>query len=97
MHSGEFFARFADRHEIGRDVTDTHLSVFYDNGAEVGLWREERATTIGAGSVLAPPDAEMARAWFARNAPARTSSGDSTSDNRELTRQSRRSKAGPQR
>ena len=59
MHSGEFFKRFADRQEIGRDITDTHLSVFYDNGGEVGLWREERATTIGTGSVLAPRDADI--------------------------------------
>ena len=68
MRSAEFFKRFAHRQEIGRDVTDDHVSVFYDNGVEVGLWREERRTTVGAGSVLSPRDAEMARHWYGENA-----------------------------
>ena len=70
MQSGEFFKHFADKHEIGRDITDTHSSVFYDNGREVGLWRVERATTVGLGSVLPSDEAEMARYWFTNLTPA---------------------------
>jgi hypothetical protein len=64
MRSAEFARRFRDHQEIGREVTDTHLLVFYDNGQEVGLWRENRRTTQGAGQVLSPSDAEMARFWY---------------------------------
>ena len=96
MQSGEFFKRFTDHQEIGRDITDAHLSVFYDNGREVGLWREERATTIGAGSVLAPHDAEMARNWFSRpGQPEQQSRDDGASDNRSQARQWLRSVARP--
>ncbi len=66
MQSDTFFKRFADHQEIGRNLTDTHLSVFYDNGSDVGLWHEERASTLGTGSVLLSDDAEMARYWFRR-------------------------------
>ena len=64
MIAGEFFKRFSDAQEIGRDSTDSHLSVFYDNGREVGCWREERRTTIGKGEILSEKDAELARFWF---------------------------------
>lgn len=68
MHAGEFFKRFAEHQEIGRDLTDTHLSVFYDNGGEVGLWRMERSTTIGQGEVLGEEDAGNARHWCKQSA-----------------------------
>jgi hypothetical protein len=64
MQYREFARRFRDHQEIGRDSTDTHLLVFYDNGREVGLWREDRRTTQGTGEVLGPDDAEMARYWY---------------------------------
>jgi hypothetical protein len=64
MHAAEFARRFRDHQEIGREVTDTHLLVFYDNGEEVGLWRENRRTTQGVGDVLSPSDGEMARYWY---------------------------------
>jgi len=64
MIGGEFFKRFSDSQEIGRDITDSRLSVFYDNGREVGCWREDRRTTIGKGEVLSEKDAELARYWF---------------------------------
>jgi hypothetical protein len=67
MKYPEFARRFRDHQEIGRDLTDTHLLVFYDNSREVGLWREDRRTTQGTGEVLGPQDAEMARYWY-RNA-----------------------------
>jgi len=63
MRSADFFKRFADHHEIGRDITDAELSVFYDNGRDVGLWREQRSTTIGQGEVLSEQDADAARYW----------------------------------
>jgi hypothetical protein len=64
MHYPEFARRFRDHQEIGRDRTETHLLVFYDNGQEVGLWREDRRTTEGTGEVLGLEDAEMARYWY---------------------------------
>ena len=64
MIGGQFFKRFSDSQEIGRDITDSRLSVFYDNGREVGCWREDRRTTIGMGEVLGEKDAELARDWF---------------------------------
>jgi hypothetical protein len=64
MIGGDFFNRFSDAQEIGRDTTDSHLSVFYDNGREVGCWREERRTTTGNGEILSEKDAELARFWF---------------------------------
>ena len=86
MQSGEFFERFVDRQEIGRDITETHLSVFYDNGRDVGMWREERATTVGAGSVLAPDDAAMARYWCSRDVQDHVSGGNFTAAGRVLQR-----------
>jgi hypothetical protein len=64
MHYAEFARRFRDHQEIGREVTEKNLLVFYDNGKEVGLWRENRRTTKGTGEVLAPEDADMARYWY---------------------------------
>ena len=86
MQSADFFKRFADHQEIGRDITDNHLYVFYDNGAEVGLWREDRPTTIGAGSVLGPEDAEMARYWF-KLPNQQEIPGDGASDTRAKAQQ----------
>lgn len=64
MRYAEFARRFRDHQEIGREVTDARLLVFYDNGKEVGLWREDRRTTQGTGEVLGPQDAAMARYWY---------------------------------
>ena len=63
MQSGEFFRRFSQDQEIGRDITDSHLSIFYDNGREIGCWREERRSTVGQGQVLGEEDADNARHW----------------------------------
>jgi hypothetical protein len=71
MDYGEFTRRFREDREIGRDVTDTHLLVFRDNGSEVGLWRQDRATTQGTGEVLSPRDADMARHWCRRDTQGR--------------------------
>jgi hypothetical protein len=60
----EFARRFRDHQEIGRELTDTHLLVFYDNGKDVGLWSEDRRTTQGTGEVLDEEDADMARYWY---------------------------------
>jgi len=61
---GEFTRRFREDQEIGRDARDGRVSIFRDNGEEVGVWREDRGTTCGRGDVLAADDAEMARDWF---------------------------------
>jgi hypothetical protein len=91
MRSAEFFERFAHEQEIGRDIAETHVSVFYDNGKEVGLWREDRRSTIGAGSVLGTEDAEMARHWYRRPDQKETSGGDGASEQRAGKRQRLRS------
>ena len=82
MDSAEFFRRFDDSQEIGRDITDTELSVFYDNGQEVGLWRENRATTVGNGSVLAPQESERARNWYANHRDSHVARTTRASDDR---------------
>ena len=64
MQDSEFRHRFNENHEIGRDVTDAYLLVFYDNGSEIGLWRQHRATTQGTGRVLSLDEAVMARYWY---------------------------------
>ena len=64
MDFTEFVRQFNEQQEIGRDLTDDELSIFFDNGDEVGLWREDRRTTIGHGEVLGIQAAEMARFWF---------------------------------
>jgi hypothetical protein len=64
MHYPEFGRRFRDHQEIGREVTEKNLFVFYDNGKEVGLWCEDRRTTQGMGRVLGREDSEMARYWY---------------------------------
>ena len=66
MDFTEFVQRFSEQQEIGRDLTDDQLSIFFDNGHEVGLWREDRRTTIGGGEVLGIHAAEMARFWFGK-------------------------------
>jgi hypothetical protein len=66
MDFTEFVQRFSEQQEIGRDLTDDQLSIFFDNGREVGLWREDRRTTIGRGEVLGAEAAELARFWFAK-------------------------------
>jgi hypothetical protein len=63
MNFADFVRRFPEHKEIGRDLTDSELRIFFDNGEEVGAWRENRRTTVGAGEVLGEADAEMARHW----------------------------------
>ncbi len=66
MNFTEFAERFSEHQEIGRDLTDDQLSIFFDNGQDVGLWREDRRTTIGHGEVLGTQAAAMARHWFGK-------------------------------
>jgi hypothetical protein len=84
MQSGDFFKRFTHDQEIGRDITDSHVSVFYDNGRDVGMWREERTTTVGAGSVLSPDDAAMARYWYASKIQDQVNAGPATAAGRVI-------------
>ena len=71
MIGREFLKHFSDAQEIGRDITTSHLSVFYDNGREVGCWREERRTTIGKGEIVTGENADIARHWFKQVARGR--------------------------
>ena len=66
MDYGSFSKRFREEQEIGRDNTDAELAIYRDNGNDVGVWREDRGTTIGKGEVLAPDARYMARYWFSR-------------------------------
>ena len=64
MDFAEFVQRFSQQQEIGRELTEDQLSIFFDNGVDVGLWREDRRTTVGRGEVLGEETALMARFWF---------------------------------
>ena len=64
MRYAEFARRFRDHQEMGREVTENHLLVFYDNGKDVGVWREDGQTTLGSGVVLDREDADLSRYWF---------------------------------
>jgi hypothetical protein len=64
MRYAEFARRFRDHQEMGREMTGTHLLVFYDNGRDVGVWREDRQSTLGSGVVLDREDADLSRYWF---------------------------------
>jgi len=66
MQSGEFKRRFDKAHEIARDATETYLLIFYDNGSELGLWRQHHATAQNAGEVLCLDDAATARYWYSQ-------------------------------
>jgi hypothetical protein len=66
MQWNEFFERFTEDQAIGRDLTENHLLVFYDNESHVGVWRHERRSTEGSGEVLGAEDAARVRAWFLR-------------------------------
>jgi hypothetical protein len=66
MTRTEFLKRFADDQEIGRDITATHVAVYYDNGQNVGRWIEDRRTTQGYGEPIDREHAEAARHWCKR-------------------------------
>lgn len=66
MNIAEFERRFPKSTLIGTDVRPEHYLKFYDNGAEVGVWRYNRRTTVAAGEVLGEEEAAAARQYFAR-------------------------------
>jgi hypothetical protein len=66
MDHGEFSKLFGPDQEIGRATTDAQLSVYFDNGAAIGVWRHDRATTHGRGEILSKEEARLARSWFSR-------------------------------
>lgn len=66
MSAADFYTRFHDWHEIGRFVDEhRNLSVFYDDGHDVGRWTEETHSAIGRGSILFPEHALAVRMWYA--------------------------------
>jgi hypothetical protein len=66
MQPQTFFDRFPETTEIGRDITDEEVRVYYDNGSHVGEARQHRGTTVTTYDVLFPADADCARDWFRR-------------------------------
>ena len=71
----DFVKHFADDQEIGREITDARLEVYYHNGQHVGRWLEDRRTTQGYGELLADDKAATARHWCQR---LRQQQGDDT-------------------
>lgn len=53
MKLADFFRRFRDDQEIGRDTTDEKLEVYYDNGQAVGRIVQNRRTTHAKAELLA--------------------------------------------
>jgi hypothetical protein len=47
--------------EIGRDITDSRLEVYYDNGKEVGRVVEDRPSTQCHAEIFTPSEAHIAR------------------------------------
>lgn len=66
MNLIEFEKRFPKGTLIGTNITPDHYLKFYDNGAEVGVWRYNRRTTAAAGEVLGEEQAAAARHYFGR-------------------------------
>ena len=66
MNTAQFFQRFRDDQEIGRDHTDATLEVYFDNGTDVGRIVEHRPTTRCQSEILTPDNAAVARHWFER-------------------------------
>lgn len=60
----DFVVRFPADSEIGRDVTEGEVAVYWDNGRDVGVWRVNRRTTVGEGEVLSFQQALETRAFF---------------------------------
>jgi hypothetical protein len=70
MKLGEFFQRFRDDHEIGRDIAEDRMEAYYDNGLEVGRLVHDRPSTREHGELLNDDNAVSARDWFRRRAQA---------------------------
>jgi hypothetical protein len=63
MDYATFTQHFREDQEIGRDIIGENLIIFRDNGTEVGVWRENRRTTVGQGEILSEPNTYLARLW----------------------------------
>jgi hypothetical protein len=66
MTLADFFQRFRDNQEIGRDSTAERLAVYYDNGQDVGRVVEHRPSTRCVAEILTPENALIARHWCDR-------------------------------
>lgn len=74
-----FFIRFPENTEIGRDLDNPdEMLVFYDNGHEVGCFKQDRRTTLPISyEILDAENAECARAHYARKRVSRRDQLDS--------------------
>ncbi len=64
MKVADFFQRFRDDQEIGRDITDTNLEIYYDNGQDVGRIVQDRRSTHSQADLLDEENAVTARHTF---------------------------------
>jgi hypothetical protein len=62
----QFSALFPEGSEIGRELTDDELLIYHDNGAECGIWRHDRRSTVGRGEILDQDKSACCRAWCKR-------------------------------
>jgi hypothetical protein len=62
----ELLQRFTEAQEIGRELSDTQLTIYFDNGEHVGRWLENRRTTQGYGELIPDEHAATARHWCRR-------------------------------
>ena len=66
MTAADFFTRFRDDQEIGRDITDTKLEVYYDNGQDIGRWVQNRRMTLSQYDLIPDDHAAAAKDWCKR-------------------------------
>ena len=66
MKLADFFQRFRDDQEIGRDFTDAKLEVYYDNGQDVGRTVQDRRSGLAEPEILDEENAAAARDWCRR-------------------------------
>jgi hypothetical protein len=66
MKLADFFRQFRDDQEIGRDITDERLEVYYDNGQAVGRVVQDGRSTRSHAELLDREHADTARDWCRR-------------------------------
>lgn len=68
MNHAAFVARFPEASFIGEDITENEARYFFDNGTDIGVWRQDRRTTCGQGEILDPDTSHIARHYYREKA-----------------------------
>lgn len=66
MTAADFFTRFADDQEIGRDITADRMDVYYDNGQHVGHVVQNRRTMLSQYDLIPDDHIAAAKDWCTR-------------------------------